>query len=48
MSRHGEIRSKWISTGNGIRYEIKTAVPATIVIAGKESVVAPGSYTFWS
>ena len=48
MSRHGEIRSKWINTGNGIRYEIKTAVPATIVIAGKESVVAPGSYTFWS
>ena len=48
MSRHGEIRSKWINTGNGIRYEIQTAVPATIVIAGKESVVAPGSYTFWS
>lgn len=48
MSRHGEIRSKWTNTGNGIRYEIKTAVPATIVIAGKESVVAPGSYTFWS
>lgn len=48
MSRHGEIRSKWINTGNGIRYEIKTAVPATIVIAGNESVVAPGSYTFWS
>lgn len=48
MTRHGLIRSKWIHTGDGTRYEIETAVPATIVIAGKQREVGPGRYTFWS
>ncbi len=48
LTRHGLVRSKWTHTGDGIRYEIETAVPATIVIAGKQRNVCPGLYTFWS
>lgn len=48
LTRHGNIRSKWSHIREGVRYEIETAVPATIVIGGKEREVAPGRYIFWS
>ena len=47
-TRNGRISSRWIHTGNRIRYEIETEVPATVVIDGKEKEVDPGRYTFWS
>lgn len=47
-TRNGKIRSKWTYTGDGVRYEITTAVPAIIVIGGKETEVSAGTYTFWS
>jgi len=43
---HGRIRSFWKYTGEGIRYEIDTTVPAEIVIAGKSTRVPAGSYLF--
>ena len=46
-TRHGMISSKWSWTGDAIRYEITTAVPAEIVIDDTVHTVTPGSYTFW-
>lgn len=46
-TRHGKISSKWTYTGEGVRYEIETAVPAQIIIEGRELSVEPGSYTLW-
>lgn len=47
QTRHGRISSKWTHTEAGVRYEIETAVPAQIVIGGKEQKVEPGTYTMW-
>lgn len=46
-TRHGLIRSKWSYEGGSIRFEIETAVPASIRIGGISREVAPGTYTFW-
>ena len=46
-TRYGRIRSRWCYEGDGIRYEIETAVPASIRIAGTSREVMPGTYTFW-
>ncbi|MDO5422251.1 MAG: family 78 glycoside hydrolase catalytic domain [Eubacteriales bacterium] len=46
-TRHGKIRSKWTYTGDGVRYEIETAVPAELVIDGKKELVGSGRYTLW-
>lgn len=46
-TRNGKISSKWAYTPQGIRYDIETAVPAVIVIGGKEMNAEPGMYTFW-
>lgn len=46
-TRNGKISSKWTYTPQGIRYDIETAVPAAVVIGGKEMNVEPGKYTFW-
>ena len=47
-TRHGLIRSKWSWVDGRLRYEMDTPVPAKIIINGKESCVAAGSYVFWS
>lgn len=47
-SRRGYIRSYWTEHDGFWRYDITTPVKATVVIAGKEQVVEPGSYTFYS
>lgn len=47
-TRHGKISSKWTYVGDKVRYDICTAVPATVVIGEKEICVEPGEYTFWS
>lgn len=46
-TRHGKISSKWTYTDEGVRYEIETAVPAQIMIDGKELQAEPGCYTLW-
>ena len=46
-TRHGVISSRWTCHPEGVRYEIVTPVPATIVIDGKAKEVGPGAYTFW-
>lgn len=43
---HGQIRSFWKHTENGIRYEIDTPVPAEIVVGGRSRTVEKGSYLF--
>lgn len=47
-TRHGKISSKWTYVGDKVRYDISTAVPATVVIGEQEVCVEPGEYTFWS
>lgn len=40
---------QWICREDGVRYELKTPVPARILLpGGEEKQVAPGSYTFWT
>ena len=46
-TRSGKITSKWTHTPEGLRYEIRTEVPAVIEIGGKRIEAAPGDYTFW-
>ena len=46
-TRQGRIRSKWTYREGGVRYDITTPVPATVVIDGRSADVAPGQYTFW-
>lgn len=46
-TRHGKIRSRWTNTDEGTRFEIETAVPAQVIIGGKERNVEPGKYTYW-
>ncbi len=45
---HGRIRSAWKYTGDGIRYEIDTPVPAEIVLSGAVHAVEPGKYILGS
>lgn len=47
-SVRGEIVSGWVNTDQGVRYEISTAVPANIFIAGRLHKVTPGRYVFYS
>ena len=46
-TRNGKISSKWTHTEDGIRYDIETAVPATVEIGDMKVEVKPGKYTFW-
>lgn len=46
-TRNGKISSKWTHTPDGIRYDIETAVPATVEIGEMKIEVKPGIYTFW-
>ena len=46
-TRNGRISSKWSYGAEGVRYEIDTPVPATLVIDGRATEVGPGSYTLW-
>lgn len=43
---HGQIRSFWVYTEHGIRYEIDTPVQAEIVLEGKVRTVEKGRYLF--
>lgn len=47
-TRYGRISSKWTYVGEQIRYDISVPVRAIIVLAGKETEVKAGKYTFWS
>jgi len=47
-TRHGLVVSRWQKAGDCWRYELQTPVAATVVIAGEEKQVAPGSYLFYS
>ena len=46
-TRNGRISSRWTHTPEGLRYEIRTEVPAVIEIGGKRMEAEPGNYTFW-
>ena len=46
-TRNGRISSKWSYGAEGVRAEIDTPVPATLVIDGRATEVGPGSYTLW-
>ena len=46
-TRHGRVASRWTCDAEGVRYEIETPVPATVVIDGEAREVSPGRYTFW-
>ena len=39
---------KWIVSDEGVKYEIETDMPATIVIGNRECIVQAGKNTFWS
>lgn len=43
----GRIASRWTCLEDGVRYEIDTAVPATVVIDEIERELAPGRYILW-
>lgn len=45
-SRNGKIVSKWTNTDDGVKYEITTPVPATIIINGKVQIADAGKYEF--
>lgn len=47
-TRNGIVSSKWNYLNHGIRYDIKTEVPAVIAINNQETEVGPGEYIFWS
>ncbi|WP_243424536.1 alpha-L-rhamnosidase C-terminal domain-containing protein [Mediterraneibacter glycyrrhizinilyticus] len=47
-TRHGKIRSAWICTEDGVRYEITAEMPFRVVIGETEKELDPGTYTFWS
>ena len=46
-TKHGKISSAWVCEGGRVRYEIKTPVPALVVIGTEESTVEPGEYIFY-
>lgn len=46
-TRHGRVSSKWNHVDGHVKYEIEAAMPAKIIIDGKEVTVNPGQYTFW-
>ena len=46
-TRHGTVKSRWRCTRDGVRYDIETPVPATVVIDSETREVDPGCYTFW-
>ena len=46
-TRGGTITSRWTCLKGAVRYEIKTPVPANIVIDGRTLKVGPGRYTLW-
>ena len=46
-TRNGRIESRWVCQPDGVRYEIVTPVPATIVIDGSTREVGPGRYILW-
>lgn len=46
-TRNGHIHSKWIYSGEDVRYEIEAEMPAVIEINGRRTEVRPGKYTFW-
>ena len=48
QSRTGEIKSLWVRTDTGFRYEINTPADTEIVIAGRKYVVPAGGYVFFS
>lgn len=47
-TRFGRIKSKWICTENGFRYEIETPVPAEIEIDSYKRTVKAGKYILFS
>lgn len=47
-SVNGKIVSKWTNTDKGIKYEIKTPVPARIMLNGQVHTVDAGEYEFMS
>lgn len=46
-TRNGMVSSRWNCEKDSIRYDIKTEMPAEIIIDGKTMNVEPGKYTFW-
>ncbi|MBO2516400.1 MAG: alfa-L-rhamnosidase [Clostridiales bacterium] len=47
-TRNGTIAAEWKYTGNAVRYDLTTPVPAVVRLNGKETRVGPGEYVFWS
>lgn len=45
-SVRGRIVSRWANTGQGVKYEIETPVPARIILNGREHSVGAGRYEF--
>jgi alpha-L-rhamnosidase len=43
---HGQIRSSWKYTEQGIRYEIDTPVQAEVILDGRSRIVEKGRYLF--
>lgn len=46
-TRYGTVRSRWIYTKEGVRYEITAPVETVIHINGTDMTVEKGIYTFW-
>lgn len=47
-TRHGTINAFWRCEEDGVRYELSTPVPVSVILPGKESRLKPGQYTFWT
>lgn len=45
---HGTVASKWVCTGDEVRYEISVPVSAAIVIGGMAHEVGAGTHVFYS
>lgn len=43
---HGQIRSSWKYTEQGIRYEIDTPVQTEVILDGRSRIVENGRYLF--
>lgn len=46
-TKFGMIRSRWICEDGGVRIELKTPVPAEVILPSGKRTVGPGRYVFW-
>ena len=46
-TRHGLVRASWRFEGDHVRFELKTPVPAHVILDGKKFTIQAGKHIFW-